>query len=151
MHTERKAADRRFKISFTFTFALTGKWNGHLAFICRAVVMKNKKRHIKLPLAIFACVLMACPVSGEPDSLSLSTAAKQVAALPDDTVKVNVLDSLFATYTGDNLDVAVGFARQGLRLSEKLSFHMGRAWCLYDLGKYHYMQGRYEQAMDFWL
>ncbi len=71
---------------------------------------------------------------------NIDSLQKAYRQMPNDTSKVGILSELYyGTYHND-LDLAEKYARESLRLSEKLDYPMGVAQSLYMMGSFHNTQ-----------
>jgi tetratricopeptide (TPR) repeat protein len=79
----------------------------------------------------------------QPDSMERFLALKVKA----DTSKVNFLGRLSYTYTFNQADKAVLYARQGIRLAQQLGYKEGMAYCTQSLAMALWAFGNYSNAL----
>ncbi len=77
------------------------------------------------------------------DSLLIS-----IAAMPDDTSKVNFINQYFLTITNYNYSIAQALAIQAREIAEKFDYSHGLAESLENMGVYYWYNGYYNRAND---
>ncbi len=66
--------------------------------------------------------------------------------MPDDTVKVKLLDKLSVMYIEINPDSAILFGKQGDSIAENLHYYEGQIRCLVNTAFAHIMHGNWADA-----
>jgi len=72
----------------------------------------------------------------------------KLAALTDDTLRVNLLNELAWEYRYSSPDTALQYGSKALMLARSLGYKLGEAEALYQTGNIHRYQGRYVQAIE---
>ncbi len=96
---------------------------------------------------IFISIVVFCNASfaGETDSLKLL-----LLSISNDSVKVNLLNSLSKSYFNDNPDTSVIIADEAKTIAEQTGFKTGLALALKNKGIGYYLQAKYKEAILTW-
>lgn len=95
-------------------------------------------------MLVFSCFYLSAQTT-PIDSLK-----KAVDGLPDDTNKVNTLNSLSAQYFGSAPVETILYAEQAKDLASKLNYEPGLALALKNLGIAYYLQSNNVDALSYW-
>jgi tetratricopeptide (TPR) repeat protein len=64
--------------------------------------------------------------------------------------RVDILLKLCKAYRGSDPGKALDYAKQGLALSKKINYHEGISDSFHQLGVYHFFQGNYSNALEYY-
>lgn len=102
------------------------------------------KKSILLFVLIFFCA-SASVLNAQNDSL-----LKVLERSEPDSLKVNTLISLAATYYRSDADSAIIYAEQAISLAENIQYIKGLAYAYKGRGMGFYFQGKYAEALNDW-
>ncbi|MGB3077135.1 MAG: adenylate/guanylate cyclase domain-containing protein [Chitinophagales bacterium] len=94
---------------------------------------------------LFFVSVYSAALCGETDSL-----IKLINTAPDDSTKVNLLNTLSKSLFDINPDSSVTIAVISKDLAEKIKYKKGHALALKDMGIGYYLQGKYVEAINTW-
>ena len=106
--------------------------------------MMRKLATLFVILVSFSVNPVAAQSSVVPDSLYL-----QLAAMPDDTQKVDLLRNLARNYLGSAPEEGAKFAQEALDLARTMQYKKGMASALNTLGLYHLNRSELVQALGY--
>jgi len=89
-------------------------------------------------------------ISGSAFSVQSDSLLKVLEQSKEDTLKVQTLLSLAATYYRSNPDSAISYAEQAKSLAERIKYSKGLAYAYKSRGMGYYFQGDYRMALHDW-
>ena len=99
---------------------------------------------------IFIQCILILFVSGPLFSSQADSLFRVLERSKEDSLKVNTLLSLAATYYRSNPDSAILYAEQAISLAVKIQFTRGLAYAYKGRGMGFYFQGKYAEALNDW-
>ncbi|MBL0048130.1 MAG: tetratricopeptide repeat protein [Bacteroidetes bacterium] len=106
-----------------------------------------KKKHYRF---FFLLILALSSTAVSAQNSEIDSLKKVIASLPDDTNKVNTLNTLAKSYFSTNADEAIQTSNKARDLAEKINFTKGVALALKNSGIGFYKKGQYVEALNDW-
>jgi adenylate cyclase len=96
------------------------------------------------------CILLSIFVYSNASSGVADSLINLINSSTDDSIKVNLLNTLSKSFFADNPDSAVTIANTSKSLAEKNNYKAGLALALKNMGIGYYLQGKYVEAINTW-
>ncbi|MEO6166900.1 MAG: adenylate/guanylate cyclase domain-containing protein [Chitinophagales bacterium] len=96
------------------------------------------------------CVLLFASIYSTAQSADVDSLINLINTTTDDSIKVNLLNSLSKSFFADNPDSAVTIAATSKNLAEKIDYKPGLALALKNMGIGYYLNGKYVEAINTW-
>ena len=81
---------------------------------------------------------------------SIDSLLNELKTTKEDTIKVNLLNTLSWEYHYSDYDKANEYAQQALQLSNKVNYKKGVATSFYRIGIVHHLRGNYAKALEYY-
>ncbi|MCB0586919.1 MAG: tetratricopeptide repeat protein, partial [Phaeodactylibacter sp.] len=99
----------------------------------------------------FLLILSASfPVASFTQTSQADSLKAAIAAMPEDTSKVNALLSLSTSLFRSEPDTAIVYARRAQQLAEQLNFSKGLGYALKNIGLAYYVKGDFVEVLNYW-
>lgn len=104
---------------------------------------------MRIPIILFFCCLLFCTTVRAQTSLLDSLIANAKAHTDDDTVRVQLFNSISSNAWGFDPEITKNYAQKALALSRKLKFTRGIADSYREMSRYYWTQTEYDKSTDF--
>ena len=99
----------------------------------------------------FLLILSASfPVASFTQTSQADSLKAAIAAMPEDTSRVNALLSLSTSLFRSEPDTAIVYARRAQQLAEQLNFSKGLGYALKNIGLAYYVTGDFVEVLNYW-